>query len=66
MIADSMIVNPNGEIGAEAKTEGDEVIVAADCDLDPTILGKERCKLVRGPKSEETPCLSSSPSRPTE
>jgi predicted amidohydrolase len=40
MIAGSIIVNPDGEIVAEAKTEGDELIVA-DCDLDATIFGKE-------------------------
>jgi predicted amidohydrolase len=40
MIAGSMIVNPDGEIVAEAKTEDDELIVA-DCDLDATIFGKE-------------------------
>jgi predicted amidohydrolase len=40
MIAGSMIVNPDGEIVAEAKTEDDELIVV-DCDLDATIFGKE-------------------------
>jgi predicted amidohydrolase len=40
MIAGSMIVNPDGEIVAEAKTEDDELIVA-DCDLDATVFGKE-------------------------
>ena len=40
MIGGSMIVNPDGEIVAEAKTEDDESIVA-DCDLDATIFGKE-------------------------
>ena len=40
MIAGSVIVNPDGEIVAEAATEGDELI-AADCDLDATIFGKE-------------------------
>ena len=40
MIAGSIIVNPDGEIVAEAKTEDDELIVA-DCDLDATIFGKE-------------------------
>jgi N-carbamoyl-D-amino-acid hydrolase len=40
LIAGSMIVNPDGEIAAEAKTEVDELIVA-DCDLDATIFGKE-------------------------
>jgi N-carbamoyl-D-amino-acid hydrolase len=40
MIAGSLIVNPDGEIVAEAKTEDDELIVA-DVDLDATIFGKE-------------------------
>jgi predicted amidohydrolase len=40
MIAGSMIVNPDGEIVAKAKTEDDELIVA-DCDLDATIFGKQ-------------------------
>jgi predicted amidohydrolase len=40
MIAGSMIVNPDGEIVAEAKIEDDELIVA-DCDLDATIFGKQ-------------------------
>jgi predicted amidohydrolase len=40
MIAGSSIVNPDGEIVAEAKTEDDELIVA-DVDLDATIFGKE-------------------------
>jgi N-carbamoyl-D-amino-acid hydrolase len=40
MIAGSMIVNPDGEIITEAKTEGDELIVG-DCDLNATIFGKE-------------------------
>jgi predicted amidohydrolase len=40
MIAGSLIVNPAGEIVAEAKTEDDELIVA-DCDLDATKFGKE-------------------------
>lgn len=40
MIAGSLIVNPDGEIVAEAKTEDDELIVA-DCDLDATLFGKE-------------------------
>lgn len=39
MIAGSMIVNPDGEIVAEANTEDDELIVA-DCDLDATVFGK--------------------------
>jgi predicted amidohydrolase len=40
MIAGSLIVDPDGEIVAEAKTEDDELIVA-DCDLDATRFGKE-------------------------
>jgi N-carbamoyl-D-amino-acid hydrolase len=36
----SCIVDPNGTIVAEAKTEDDELIVA-DCDLDATKFGKE-------------------------
>ncbi|HEX9322494.1 MAG TPA: N-carbamoyl-D-amino-acid hydrolase [Xanthobacteraceae bacterium] len=40
LIAGSIIVDPNGEIAAEAKTEDDELIVA-DCDLDATLFGKE-------------------------
>jgi predicted amidohydrolase len=36
----SVIVNPDGEIVAEASTEDDELIVA-DCDLDATIFGKQ-------------------------
>src|SRR5712672_1294294 len=40
MIAGSLIVNPDGEIVAEAKTEDDELIVA-DCDLDATVFGKQ-------------------------
>jgi N-carbamoyl-D-amino-acid hydrolase len=40
MIAGSLIVNPDGEIVSEAKTEDDELIVA-DCDLDATVFGKE-------------------------
>ncbi len=35
----SLIVDPNGEIVAEAKTDGDELLVHA-CDLDATIFGK--------------------------
>ncbi len=40
MIGGSMIVNPDGEIVAEAKSEDDELIVA-DCDLEATKFGKE-------------------------
>ncbi|WP_316201160.1 MULTISPECIES: N-carbamoyl-D-amino-acid hydrolase [unclassified Bradyrhizobium] len=36
----SLIVNPDGEIVAEAVTEGDEVLVAP-CDLDATRFGKQ-------------------------
>jgi predicted amidohydrolase len=36
----TMIVNPDGEIVAEAKTLDDELVVA-DCDLDSTRFGKE-------------------------
>ena len=36
----SLIVNPDGEIVAEAKTEDDELVVA-DCDLDATVFGKQ-------------------------
>lgn len=39
MIGGSLIVDPNGEIVAEARTEGDEVLVHA-CDLDETAFGK--------------------------
>jgi predicted amidohydrolase len=40
MIAGSIMVNPEGEIIAKAKTEGDELIVH-DCDLDATLFGKQ-------------------------
>ena len=40
MIAASIIVNPEGEIVAEAQSEGDELIVH-DCDLDATLFGKQ-------------------------
>jgi predicted amidohydrolase len=40
LMAGTMIVNPNGEIVAEAKTLDDELLVA-DCDLDSTKFGKE-------------------------
>jgi predicted amidohydrolase len=40
MIAGSIIVDPDGEIVAEAKTEDDELLVH-DCDLDATVFGKE-------------------------
>ena len=41
LIGGSCIVDPNGRIVAEAKTLGDEVIVA-DCDLDACRQGKEK------------------------
>jgi hypothetical protein len=41
LIGGSCIVDPNGKIVAEAKTLGDEVIVA-DCDLDACRQGKEK------------------------
>jgi N-carbamoyl-D-amino-acid hydrolase len=40
MIGGSMIVNPDGEIVAEADSEDDELIVA-NCDLDATVFGKQ-------------------------
>ncbi|UZE50009.1 N-carbamoyl-D-amino-acid hydrolase [Rhodopseudomonas sp. P2A-2r] len=40
LIGGSLIVNPDGEIMAEAKTEGDELLVCA-CDLDATQFGKK-------------------------
>jgi N-carbamoyl-D-amino-acid hydrolase len=39
LIGGSLIVNPDGEIVAEAKTEGDELLVHA-CNLDDTTFGK--------------------------
>jgi predicted amidohydrolase len=36
----SAIINPDGEIVAEARTEDDEIVVA-DCDLDATVFGKQ-------------------------
>jgi predicted amidohydrolase len=36
----SLIVDPDGEIVAEANTEADELVVA-DCDLDATVFGKQ-------------------------
>jgi predicted amidohydrolase len=41
LIGGSCIVDPNGRIVAEAKTVGDEVIIA-DCDLDACLQGKEK------------------------
>ncbi|MGJ4891839.1 N-carbamoyl-D-amino-acid hydrolase [Bradyrhizobium sp. HKCCYLRH3099] len=40
LIGGSLIVNPDGEIVAEAVTEGDEVLVAP-CDMDATRFGKQ-------------------------
>ncbi|WP_315781830.1 MULTISPECIES: N-carbamoyl-D-amino-acid hydrolase [unclassified Bradyrhizobium] len=40
LIGGSLIVNPDGEIVAEAVTEGDEVLVVP-CDLDATRFGKQ-------------------------
>jgi hypothetical protein len=40
LMGGTMIVDPNGEIVAQAKSEGDELVVA-DCDLDLTRFGKE-------------------------
>ena len=39
LIGGSLIVDPSGEIAAEAKTEEDELLVHA-CDLDATVFGK--------------------------
>jgi predicted amidohydrolase len=39
LIGGSLIVNPDGEIVAEAKTEDDELLVHP-CDLDATVFGK--------------------------
>jgi len=39
MIAGSLIVDPNGEIVAEARTEDDELLIHP-CDLDATVFGK--------------------------
>ncbi|MBY6089677.1 N-carbamoyl-D-amino-acid hydrolase [Maritimibacter alkaliphilus] len=40
MIGGTLIVNPDGEIVAEARTEADELVVH-DCDLDATAFGKQ-------------------------
>ena len=40
MIGGSLIINPNGEIIAEAKTEEDELIIH-DCDLTECDFGKQ-------------------------
>jgi predicted amidohydrolase len=39
LIGGSLIVDPNGEIVAEAKSEEDELLIHA-CDLDATVFGK--------------------------
>ncbi len=41
LIGGSVIVNPDGVVVAQAKTLGDEVVVA-DCDLDACLQGKEK------------------------
>lgn len=40
LIGGSVIVNPDGEVVARAKTEADELLVHA-CDLDDTVFGKQ-------------------------
>jgi predicted amidohydrolase len=40
MIAGSLIVDPSGEIVAEARTEDDELLIHP-CDLDATVFGKK-------------------------
>lgn len=40
LIGGSVIVNPDGEVVAQAATEGDELLVHA-CDLDDTVFGKQ-------------------------
>jgi predicted amidohydrolase len=40
LMGGTMIVNPDGEVVVESKTEDDEVITAS-CDLDATKFGKE-------------------------
>jgi N-carbamoyl-D-amino-acid hydrolase len=40
LMGSTVVVNPDGEIVAETKTEGDELLVH-DCDLDATRFGKE-------------------------
>jgi N-carbamoyl-D-amino-acid hydrolase len=40
LIGGSLIVNPDGEVVVEAKTEGDELLVHS-CDLDDTVFGKK-------------------------
>jgi N-carbamoyl-D-amino-acid hydrolase len=40
LMGGTMIVNPDGEVVAESKTEDDELVVHA-CDLDATVFGKQ-------------------------
>jgi predicted amidohydrolase len=40
LIAGTIVVDPDGEVVSEAKTEDDELVVA-DCDLDATAFGKQ-------------------------
>jgi predicted amidohydrolase len=40
LIGGSLIVDPNGEIAVEAKTEEDELLLHP-CDLDATVFGKK-------------------------
>ncbi|WP_029004396.1 N-carbamoyl-D-amino-acid hydrolase [Azorhizobium doebereinerae] len=40
LMGGTLIVNPDGEIVAESKTEGDELVIHA-CDLDDTVFGKQ-------------------------
>ena len=40
MFGGSVIVNPEGEVVAQAKTEDDELLIHA-CDLDDTVFGKK-------------------------
>ena len=40
LMGGTVIVNPDGEIVAESRTEDDELVIAA-CDLDATVFGKE-------------------------
>jgi N-carbamoyl-D-amino-acid hydrolase len=39
LMGGTMIVNPDGEVFAESKTEDDELVMC-NCDLDATIFGK--------------------------
>ncbi|MET0904726.1 MAG: nitrilase-related carbon-nitrogen hydrolase, partial [Tardiphaga sp.] len=40
LIGGSLIVNPDGEVVVEARTDGDELLVHP-CDLDDTVFGKK-------------------------